>query len=1329
MVSGSGSGSREQTGASTRPAVPKSPPKMLGKYELRKKIGAGGMGTVYLAFDTQLKRNVALKMLSQEKNVNSTLVRRFQSEAQAAAQLKHDNIVMIYEAGQIDDFLFIALEYVDGTDVFKLVSKRGVLPVKRSLDIIKQVARALKHADDCNIVHRDIKPSNLLIQRNGNVKLTDMGLARSVDETTETDITRAGMTVGTVDYMAPEQARNSKQADVRSDIYSLGCTWYHMLTGCPPFNEGSVTNKLYGHASEARPDPRDKNEAVPVGVVDIMLRMMACQPADRYQTPEELLAALDKVDTRTSTSSDKLLATISDAVESETNDSIKTGTTSEASRVLPKRSGAVIAPAPTETDREWIKFTAIGGGLIGFVAFVIWIISEFASGIDGPGMLVTRGDGNSHSENSDGGGPRPPGGVTNNGTAGSPSRPSTRPNRNTKIPERKSPRAPSRVTRRSQDSELFHGATDPDLLAKISIGRKGEKIYMPAWIAGTPDPLQPRTSKLPILKVGRVDGGPSQFANFKSALDNLPPSGALIQLIGDGPFDLPPTTITGGMQVIIIGAGKSQPVIVFQPDPENPATPVLTVAGAGTSLSLLNVHLTASSRRFGQDGPVTLIDVRAADLVVRHCSVTLMGSRKGPTVAFRTSLAVDAVPVDPGKEETPPPSRLFLDQTYVRGNELTAVAVGAGGCDLLAVNCLFAVGSAPIASVSGSVPIEDDESAASKKKRKKKKKKGEDDLSERILRFMSCTGLSTRTAFEFVPGSEGDKLPVTRLLSLNSLFTVPRVDRAASFIVLRDWPQHEAQPAGESRFRNLHCDIRSTLCLRWANLLRFEGEPPMPAVTGAAQWQSFWNRPLIASKFLESPWPAGPAENPASLMPTALDVSKTNVSSVFATDGGQPGCSVAAIGIPDVEVMRRAESGADRPLPPASMFQRSRPAKVVRIDLNKRNEDLGRVVSGSNWPDGTLFIATGSGPRKSSRIQVRGKSLRIEFRQGEGPPLQISTRPINPNSREGPQADSFISVTGGGRIEIAHAYFRIPRSTTIPYASWMLYAEDGDFLLGDCYLEGPIIGLSRFKGLVHWAQPANAPLEQLDAGRYSHYGEIRNSYLKGSGKLFQLDIPGRAFLVRNSLLVCAGILFDLNIKGKNPKIQGAIDIDQATLSATDTLFKISTIPRNVPSTRPLRLFVNRTIFAPLVNASPSKRTALLTYTVLAARSERQVQWWGKANGFAQVFGHYLEGPAEVAGGNDDLSESWRKAWGTTGCIRPLTSQGTVAFRRKLPETGKLIATDFKLHQASKATTWTTNGMSIGADIAVVAKAGPDRSARPKPKPPSKTKKPSRKPAF
>src|SRR5690606_30393858 len=135
-------------------------------------------------------------------------------------------------------------------DMHELVAKRGVLPLKRSIDFMKQVVHALDHLNQRGFVHRDIKPSNLLVNKEGIVKLTDLGLARAVDESLESGITREGTTVGTVDYMAPEQARSSQAADIRSDIYALGCTWYHMLTGEPPFPTGSVTNKLYAHISK-----------------------------------------------------------------------------------------------------------------------------------------------------------------------------------------------------------------------------------------------------------------------------------------------------------------------------------------------------------------------------------------------------------------------------------------------------------------------------------------------------------------------------------------------------------------------------------------------------------------------------------------------------------------------------------------------------------------------------------------------------------------------------------------------------------------------------------------------------------------------------------------------------------------------------------------------------------------------------------------------------------------------------------------------------------------------------------------------------------------------
>lgn len=283
------SGNQHKTPSGNAPADLRT----FGKYVIEKKLGEGGMGAVYRASDATLKRTVALKILPRDKAKNEILVKRFQAEAQAAAQLRHKNIVCIYDSGELDGYLYIAMEYIDGIDVQDLVLRKGGLSIKRSLDIIKQVARALEHAHEQTIVHRDIKPANLLIDRDGNVKLADMGLARSIAETEEAGITRAGTTVGTVDYMSPEQARDSKSADCRSDMYSLAATWYHMLVGRPLFPKGDLLNKITAHATEAPPDPREDRPNIPESVVQIMHRMLEKKAEKRYQSPTELLHDLE----------------------------------------------------------------------------------------------------------------------------------------------------------------------------------------------------------------------------------------------------------------------------------------------------------------------------------------------------------------------------------------------------------------------------------------------------------------------------------------------------------------------------------------------------------------------------------------------------------------------------------------------------------------------------------------------------------------------------------------------------------------------------------------------------------------------------------------------------------------------------------------------------------------------------------------------------------------------------------------------------------------------------------------------------------------------------
>ncbi len=272
-----------------------SPGYRLGKYKVLGHIATGGMGTVYKAEDEVLDRLVALKILDSSLAERPNTLERFKREAKHAARLSHKNIVTLYEYGLIDGLHFLALEFVDGIDLYDYIERKGQLAPEESRRILVQAVKALDHAFGQGIIHRDIKPSNFLLTRDRDrmrVKLTDMGLARTVDDDEQFRVTRAGSTVGTIDYLSPEQARNSASADIRSDIYSLGCTLYHMLAGNPPFSEGGLGERVLKHMEAEPPDVRQFSPGVSEEFWQLLRRMLAKKPEDRFQTPAELLQAL-----------------------------------------------------------------------------------------------------------------------------------------------------------------------------------------------------------------------------------------------------------------------------------------------------------------------------------------------------------------------------------------------------------------------------------------------------------------------------------------------------------------------------------------------------------------------------------------------------------------------------------------------------------------------------------------------------------------------------------------------------------------------------------------------------------------------------------------------------------------------------------------------------------------------------------------------------------------------------------------------------------------------------------------------------------------------------
>jgi serine/threonine-protein kinase len=250
------------------------------------------MGAVYLAEHQVMERPVALKVIRPDLTARPELVERFRREARAVAQLAHPNIVAAYDAEQAGDCHFLVMEYVEGTDLARWLKGHSPLPTANACGYIRQAALGLQHAHERHLVHRDLKPRNLMRLPSGQVKILDFGLALLARSAGDAE-TEAGVIVGTPDYMAPEQANDAHAADIRADIYSLGCTLYELLSGRPPFPGGGLLDKLRRQAAEEPTPLAQLRPDLPAALVGVVAQMMAKDPARRYQTPAEVASALE----------------------------------------------------------------------------------------------------------------------------------------------------------------------------------------------------------------------------------------------------------------------------------------------------------------------------------------------------------------------------------------------------------------------------------------------------------------------------------------------------------------------------------------------------------------------------------------------------------------------------------------------------------------------------------------------------------------------------------------------------------------------------------------------------------------------------------------------------------------------------------------------------------------------------------------------------------------------------------------------------------------------------------------------------------------------------
>jgi serine/threonine-protein kinase len=280
----------------------------LGPYVLVERIASGGMGEVFKAQHCWLRRMAAVKVVSRERLARANALPRFLREAESAAKLSHPNIVAVYDFGVVEETHYLAMEFIDGIDLARLVAKSGPLPVALACDFVRQAALGLHHAHEQGFVHRDIKPQNLLVATRtpchsgpseniegyvgGTVKILDLGLIRPQVEQNRGALTQTGVVIGTLDYLAPEQALDPHHVDRRADLYSLGCTLYHLLAGRVPFPGGLPMDKLLHHQADYPTSICELRSDVPVELDEILLSMLAKDPSMRMPTAADAAIAL-----------------------------------------------------------------------------------------------------------------------------------------------------------------------------------------------------------------------------------------------------------------------------------------------------------------------------------------------------------------------------------------------------------------------------------------------------------------------------------------------------------------------------------------------------------------------------------------------------------------------------------------------------------------------------------------------------------------------------------------------------------------------------------------------------------------------------------------------------------------------------------------------------------------------------------------------------------------------------------------------------------------------------------------------------------------------------
>jgi serine/threonine protein kinase len=1232
----------------------------IGKYEVLSHIATGGMGAVYKARDTESGREVALKVLSPELAAKPSMVERFRREARHAAKLNHKNVVTLFEFGEAQNIYYLAMEFIDGIDLFDYSTRKGPLDPTEALKIIRQGCRALDHAYQQGVIHRDIKPSNFLVAQQGEkviVKMTDFGLAREASNE-EFRVTRAGTTIGTLDYMSPEQARDSGLADIRSDLYSLGCTWYHLLAGHAPFPKGGLGERLHRIMNEEPPDVRKCNPRVSAAMAAVVHRLLAKDPAKRYQTPAELMSELDALKhgqaAMTPRQALESLAQESEPAELPTKKSRRSHDDKRTPHSLPSRtrsilnrakssaevatkSGKSTAEVPTEEATEntppylWI-FLGGAAAIILVVALAVAII-----------VMQRRG----HREKSPA--TQAPEPVSQNLQTNQPNRPAE------KLDVQPPP--PVLASRNRDTAKKPSGNVENTIPPKKPTWPALYRPSKPIDVAALRTEIESSWATAPTatptvnLIVGRLppDSSDKTFPSLVAACKAIP-SGAtgIIELRDNGPFFDVPASVADRSLVIRAAKGY-QPLLVWDVQrtldeqrrnrdrpASQPVTPSVFLDVKRGSLTLQDMHLAFKWPDAPSEGAAVL-RVEDGDLTVRGCTFSVAGKpREGVTLARFLPMRQGA-------------SRCRFERCYARGSKMSVLDADAPGAQVRIESCLFIGDDAPLlqARVANDRPTQ--------------------------FQAVRSTMICGKNLLTLRPAGEADQNPVFDWLGWDVLLSRKTPEFGGELLHLQGniGAQH-------LRWRAINC-----LYAGWGNLLA--GTRTI-AATDPSAWRRLWER-TEGDEVLGDPWPTAVFPESAAVPASTYNTAGSLVAFAASTNPDQPlGCDLEHLPpardswLPLTFERYDVQSSAlpDNSSPPEIPVAVDGLFHGGRVDLNQT--DLGvylqSVQKSCRLAPEVVLHLSGDGERSMTPLRIKGSNLVLYF---EPPSPEKKEPQRSPEYSKPPtekteadkkellalapgglaSAEALIDVEDGN-LSIVNGNFRFSDAGKSRVVPWLIKVRGGDLRLFRTHLEVPPKDSgTAFRGLIALQGSGETVAERIRSCA------INESVLVSAHDAIALNGIGARVLLAQTLLIAGDDAIhlaldpdftqkangpsgtDVSLVGGKANVQFLLD--HATVSARGAVIHMPDVKHTGPPSEPVVLRSHDCGFVNLFGGR-THRPSLVKYEGEALAHGLLI--WQSDN---DAFDRRLWAGAVCAGrpvpDKPEDHASWMALWGSPGLRR------------------------------------------------------------------------------